>query len=197
MNVSFIHEYDLLLPQWNEQWYSMIRLTWPIFLLSLLVSATLLVFFPLFTIIYQAFERQKANYLLQTSLRLLESYWKWFARTSVQRWCNIVTLPGFSYVLPAPADILALQLYYEIWKLICRLRSLLFLEIIHSVAEVMDRSLLVVTVRFCHVILKKGLALLEPKEFRMPIIQRHLQLLAWLLQACCFLTHFHPLATFP
>lgn len=74
MNVSFIHEYDLLLPQWNEQRYSMIRLTWPIFLLSLLVSATLLVFFPLFTIIYQAFERQKANYLLQTSLRLLESY---------------------------------------------------------------------------------------------------------------------------
>lgn len=118
MNVSFIHEYDLLLPQWNEQWYSMIRLTWPIFLLSLLVSATLLVFFPLFTIIYQAFERQKANYLLQTSLHLLESYWKWFGRTSVQRWCNIVTLPGFSYVLPAPADILTLQLYYEIWKLI-------------------------------------------------------------------------------
>lgn len=74
MNVSFIHEYDLLLPQWNEQRYSMIRLTWPIFLLSLLVSATLLVFFPLFAIIYQAFERQKANYLLQTSLRLLESY---------------------------------------------------------------------------------------------------------------------------
>lgn len=74
MNVSFIHEYDLLLPQWNEQCYSMIRLTWAIFLLSLLVSATLLVFFPLFTIIYQAFERQKANYLLQTSLRLLESF---------------------------------------------------------------------------------------------------------------------------
>ena len=82
---------------------------------------------------------------------------KVISRICVQRMYNI-THPGYSYVLLSPLYFGSAVMFRVLQADLDRLQSIALLGIIHGVAEVIERSAMVVIDHFCHTIWKRQLA---------------------------------------
>lgn len=124
-----------------------------------------------FQIIYPAYEGQtKYNKLLIAIFSpLIGVLLKVVCRISIQRLWNI-TFPGFSYVLLAPVYFGCAIVFRVLQAELNSLQSMSVLGIIHGVAEVLERSVMVVIDHFGHAIWKRRSAPLG--SFRTPRRER-------------------------
>ena len=120
---------------------------------------SILVAFVVVTYVYPAYNKKdkEGKLLIALFAPLIGVVLKAISRICAQRLWNI-TYPGYSYVLLAPLYFGSAVGFRALQADLDSLQSIAILGIIHGVAEVIERSIMVVIDHICHVIWKRSSA---------------------------------------